>query len=67
MRLRLRSALRTIQQADDIEIQQILAAIISRYNAYHPDQEILFLSMHKEQVQRKKDIESIVTFLQNHH
>lgn len=39
------SFLQTIEQANDLEISEILKAVIRRYRKIHPDWEVAFLSL----------------------
>lgn len=54
-----------IVQADDIEISEIIKAVIRRYEAAYPDWEIIFLSLPKhDPVERCQRIEEALKFLQ---
>lgn len=55
-----------IAHADDNEITMITEAIIRRYENYYPDWEIAFISLHKDPVKRKQDLENIYHFLKEH-
>ena len=57
--------LERIEQANDLEIQEIIDSIICRYNEYYPEWEVMFLSLHKDKNKRKDDIARIIDMLQN--
>lgn len=56
-----------IEQADDFEINEIINAVIRRYQAVFPDWEVMFLSLPKnDPEERRKALQSIINFLKNH-
>lgn len=55
--------LKYIEQADDFETTEIIQAIICRFSRVYPGWEVLFLSVHKEPEQRKRDIEGLIQML----
>ena len=54
-----------ISKADDTEISEIIQTIIHRYNILHPDSEIFFLSLPRNNPQeRQETIDTLIRFLQ---
>lgn len=49
-----------IENADDKQLNQIMTAIECRYRSAYPDWEVIYIAVHREQENRKKDIDSIV-------
>jgi hypothetical protein len=59
--------LRTIYHSDDNEIDAIIKAIINRYRTKHPDWEIIFLSIPKNDLTaRKNQLHALMAFLEKH-
>lgn len=59
--------LKTIEQADDAQIAQIMKAVVHRYGKAFPDWDILFLSIPKEPTQRRSQLEYMLEYLKSHH
>ena len=54
-----------INHADDAELAEIIQAIIHRYNSLHPDSEIFFLSLPRNNPQeRQETIDALIRSLQ---
>ena len=52
-----------IEQADDLEIEQIMKAVQRRYVVAFPQWEVLYLAVHKDPVLRKKDMEALTAYI----
>ena len=52
-----------IEQADEIQLNDIVSAVIHRYNMLHPDRECSFLSLSTDPYQRSQEMESILRFI----
>ena len=58
--------IKTIQLANDEELSQIILEIIARYGALHPDWEVIFLSLPKNDLkERRRCIRAAVSMLKN--
>ena len=57
--------LTAIEHANDIQISQIIRAVIRRYNLVFPEWDILFLSIPKEPDQRRAQLEDMLEHLKN--
>lgn len=65
--LTLTAVLSKIRQADDLEINEIIQAVIGRYEAVFPDWEVMFLSLPKnDPAERSRSIEAIYALLKQH-
>lgn len=54
-----------IKELDDDSISQIIQAIISRYGKVHPESEVFFLSVPKDDpALRRQTIQNLIEFLQ---
>ena len=54
-----------IEQANDLEINEIIQSVIRRYNAVFPDWEIVFLSLPLQPQERKLLLEQTIAQLKN--
>ena len=54
-----------IEDADCNEIDAIIDAVIHRYCRHHPEWDILFLSLPKEECARRKQLERMLEMLKN--
>ena len=62
--MELRNVLRKIEGANDEEINEIISAVIHRYQICYPGWEILFLSLPKcDEKNRKKQTEEMLAFV----
>ena len=52
-----------IEQADEIQLNDIISAVIHRYNMLHSDREGFFLSLSTDPHQRSQEMESILRFI----
>lgn len=52
--------LAAIENADDIEINQILDAVTRRYNRVFPEWEVLFLSISRDPEEKNKQLEQML-------
>ena len=52
-----------IEQADEIQLNDIISAVIHRYDMLHPDREGSFLSLSTDPHQRSQEMESILRFI----
>lgn len=52
-----------IEQIDELYLDEILQAIMHRYNAIHDDRELGFLSLSKEPQTREAELEDIVRLI----
>ena len=55
-----------IEQADEIQLNDIISAVIHRYNMLHPDREGSFLSLSTDPRQRSQEMESILRLIHKH-
>ena len=54
-----------ISKADDTEISEIIQAIIHRFDTLHPDDEIFFLSLPRNDLQVRQDtLDTLIRLLQ---
>ena len=66
MEITLQDILHRIGQADDFEINEIIAAVRSRFAANFPEWEVLFISCPKnDPIQRSQTLEFILNHFQN--
>lgn len=56
-----------IEQADDMQISQIIRAVIRRYGLVFPDWDVLFLSVPKDPTQRRLQLEHMLEQLMEGH
>ena len=62
--MELADVLRKIEQANDEEINDIIEAVIHRYQICYPGWEVLFLSMPKcDGEERKKQADELIAFV----
>ena len=52
-----------IEQADEIQLNHIISAVIRRYDVLHPDRKSSFLSLSTDPHQRDKELENIIRFI----
>lgn len=52
-----------IKQANEIQLNHIISAVLRRYNILHPDREGSFLSLSTDPHQRDKELENIIRFI----
>lgn len=57
------AVLAAIEKADDLQINQIIRAVIRRYSLVFPDWEVFFLSLPKDPGQRRAQLESMLEHL----
>ena len=55
-----------ILQANDLQINEFISAIMRRYRCLHPDWEIMTLAMPTDPALRKEAVENIVNLLLTH-
>ena len=55
-----------IGSADDLEMTEIVQAVIRRYSKVFPSEEVVFLSLPREPIQRKKQLEIMLEKLRDH-
>ena len=58
--VKLDDILNQIGQADDLEINEIIQAVIHRYNTVFPDWEVIFLSLPLQSKEREQLIEQSI-------
>lgn len=56
-----------VLQATEMELQQIITAIMHRYDELFPDWEVTYLALPNDPVQREIAIESTMQFLRKYH
>ena len=62
-----RDFLAQIEGADDFELNEIIQAVIHRYQSRFPDEDVIFLSLpHENLIERSMYIDVIMDFLDNH-
>lgn len=59
----LKRILDSIENADDLQIGEIINAVIRRYGKVRPGWEVVFLSVRKDPEKRKEDVEGIIRML----
>ena len=60
----LAEVLEFVRQADDCQVNEIIDTLIARYKEVHPDWEVIFLSLPKNNpTERKNMIQSALHFL----
>ncbi len=52
-----------IEQADEIQLNHIISAVIHRYDMLHPSREGSFLSLSTDPHQRSQEMENILRFI----
>lgn len=53
-----------ITQADDVEITEIIRAVIRRYTLVYPEWEVMFLSVPREANARREQLEEMLRLLE---
>ena len=65
-KLTLAKVLKFIHQADNSQVSEIIQALVSRYGEVHPDWDVAFLSLPKNNpAERENMIQSALHFLHN--
>ncbi len=54
-----------IEQADEIQLKQIIDTVIRRYNALHTDREAGFLSLSTDSDVRIAELDRIIAFIRS--
>ncbi len=52
-----------IENADTVQLNQIMEAVECRYRSAFPEWEVIYVAVHREAEKRKQDIDSIVDLL----
>lgn len=52
-----------IENADDMQLNAIMDAVEHRYRTAYPEWEVIYVAVHREKDQRKRDIDSIIDLL----
>lgn len=52
-----------IENAEDMQLNAIMDAVEHRYRTAYPEWEVIYVSVHREKDQRKRDIDSIIDLL----
>ena len=55
--------IKQIEQADELQLSEIIGAVMGRYNALCADREAVFLSLSTDPHQRSQEIENILRFI----
>lgn len=58
--------IKQIEQSDELQLSEIIGAIIVRYNALCADREAIFLSLPTDPHLREQELESIIRLIRNH-
>ena len=58
--------LHQIEQADEIQLNDIIRAVMRRYNALRTDREITFLSLPTDPKTRNEELEEIIHFIRSY-
>ena len=53
-----------IEQADDLEIERIMAAVKRRNETAYPQWEVFYAAIHKDPVIRRKEVEELVRYIE---
>ena len=64
--LTLSIVLKAIEQANDMQISEIIRAVIRRYDFVFPDWDVFFLSLPKEPIERRSQLEHMLEHLKDH-
>ena len=56
-----------IEQADEIQLNEIIHAVMRRYNALHADREAGFLALSTNPQTRDAELEDILRFIRFHY
>lgn len=57
--------IKIIETADDLEISQIIHAVVRRYADVYPDWDVFFLSLPKEPAERREQLAQMLEALKN--
>ena len=57
------SIIKEIEQANEIQLNEIISAVINRYNVLRADREGVFLSLPTDPYTRKEELEKTILFL----
>ncbi len=49
-----------IENADDIQLNEIMTAVENRYRMAHPEWEVIYVAVRRDPQWRRKDIDSII-------
>ena len=55
-----------IEQADEIQLNDIIRAVMRRYNALRTDREITFLSLPTDPKTRNEELEEIIRYIRSY-
>ena len=55
--------IKQIEQADEIQLNEIMSAVMRRYNALHTDREAGFLALSTDPQTRKTELNDIIRFI----
>ena len=60
----MKQILERIEQANDLELQQIMDAVKRRYAIAYPQWDVFYAAVHKDPTLRKKDLDDLVTYIE---
>ena len=55
--------LQYIEQANDTEIEEIMAAVEQRYAIAYPQWDVVYVAVHKDPMLRKKELEDLMAII----
>ena len=58
--------IKQIEQADEIQLNHIISAVIRRYDVLHPDRDGSFLSLSTDPHLREQELGNIIRLIRNH-
>ena len=61
------SIAKQIEQVDEIELNNIIHAVMHRYSALHTDRELSFLALSTDPKIRNQELEDITRFIRTHY
>ena len=59
----LNEVLTYIEQADDLEIEEIMEAVERRYAIAYPEWDVFYTALHKDPALRKKELDELVAYI----
>ena len=58
------NVLKTIEQADDFQIREIMDAVERRYAIAYPQWDVFYAAVHKDPALRKRDLAGLVAYIE---
>ncbi len=59
----LREALMHLQRLDELELQEVMAAIQKRYADTYPQWEVFYLAVHRDPALRRSEVEQLLNLI----